>query len=287
LGWPEWRRAEIATAILEAEQKLSKLRRQGYRTVIGAGHSFGAWTLLEVATRNEGFVDQLILSAPSAHGKRHTRRGQSNPLFYELSAASKDRFSKLRTPTFVALFRGDEFEAPGRAEMVGSVAAKNKMIYLVDRPEAFAGHFSAWTPIFDFVYGDCIAKLLQREALEVCTRNMDPNTDWRSVLGYDQIAAPMRTPIDASTLSGRQFVRYGLGHEESFVTQTEQTVSVLSRRGTQRVPLKTSQKGSAEISTYCLGNACGRLVRWNADVLLEFDVKGDDLRYWWLREPSI
>jgi hypothetical protein len=286
LGWPESRRAEIAQAIREAEQKLRNFRRQGYKTIIGAGHSFGAWTLLEVGARNGALVDELILSAPSAHARSLTQKGQPNPLFYELSAASKDRFSKLRTPTFVALFKDDEYEAPRRAELVSSVVAKNKMIYLVDRPAGFAGHFSAWTPIFDLIYGDCIAKLVQRAVLEACTRSVDANADWRSILGYDQIPTVMRKPVDASTLLGKQFVRYGLGHQNTFVTlQSNETVNVMSPMTRQRVALKTAATGRDGTSTFCLGSDCGRLVKWNDDVLLEFDVKGDALRYWWLREP--
>lgn len=284
LGWPQWRRAEIAQAARHVTMRVSSFRRAGYKRVVGAGHSFGAWVMLGASVGDPKLVDQLILSAPSAHGKVLTLRGTPNVLYQQLASESESQFSKLKTPTFVGLFKGDEFEPPRRADLVKKVVAGNKSIYMVDRPAAFTGHFSAYSPVFDFIYGECLARLLDSRDMASCAREELTSDDWRAVASFGQAAARLRA-VSPDALIGKSFVRYGLGRPSSFVfLQSKTDVKVMFADDSETEKLRLTAAGNGEPLTACIAADCGRLVMWDEKVLLEFDSKADSLKYWWLLE---
>jgi pimeloyl-ACP methyl ester carboxylesterase len=265
LKWPQRRKAEIARATTEVQRRISGFKRSGYKTIVATGHSFGGWVFLEAITRNPALVHRVILSAPTAHGRTRIRSGEKNVLFQELVSASRVRFGQIKVPTFVMIFKGDEYEPAGRPAAVSRAVAGNEMVFLVDRPAAFSGHFSAWTPIFDFVYGDCLRHFLSSTDMSGCTKDSLSTDDWRSVVTF------------APDLPGAQ--------KNTFVEISgNQTARLKVADNTSRESFRFSPSKGNSPAEICIGGDCGKLVVWRPEILLEFDRKTNALRYWWLQQ---
>jgi pimeloyl-ACP methyl ester carboxylesterase len=285
IQWPQRRRLEIAQAVSEAERRISSLKKLGYKKMMGAGHSFGAWTLLEISSRNPSLLDRLILSAPSAHSRPLTNKGERNVLHYELPSDSAARFGRLRIPAFVMMFKGDEYEAPGRADAVKRVTVGNKSIFLVNRPDGFTGHFAAWSPIFDVIHEDCLKAFVQAEEVaDNCPRKEINTPDWRSRATFDASLVDPQSSVSSDTLLGKKFVRYGLNEINTFVEVLNKTeMHIRSSEGTTRATWRLVAASDATPSDVCVGRTCERIIALeNGRVLLGFDKSGSALRHWWI-----
>ena len=187
----------------------------------------------------------------------------------------------MKAPAIVMLFEGDEFEAGERGKIAKEQLAKNNLASLIiDKPEAFKGHFAGWLPIFDFAYGPCIQAFLDNPKAETCQLAPLSNSDVRSIVRIAQVAgADGKAIATAAPLVGRKFVAYPLGaymrhydyvsatKRHTMVSITEFDEGVESRDGIQ-----------------CSRKICSKLVRWSDHDILEFDPEKGDLRAWWFEQ---
>jgi pimeloyl-ACP methyl ester carboxylesterase len=129
------------------------LKRRGYRRVVLAGQSFGAFISLIAAGRSDA-VDAVIATAPAAYGS-----AQSNPFGYGLNATRLyDLLGTVRHAR-VALFffDGDIFDPGGRAPIADEILRARGLAHLVvDRPAGLPTHWASISPAFATQFGSCL-----------------------------------------------------------------------------------------------------------------------------------
>ena len=141
---------------------LQNLRAAGYRRIIVAGHSRGAFIGL-AALAHPDLADAIAVIDPAAHGTRPERTAQA-------LADLTDRLDAAHGPlrfAFVQL-RDDPFAlAPDtRATLVRKAAERAGLhLLLIDRPPAPAGHDGGFEAEFDALFGECLADFTDGAAL--------------------------------------------------------------------------------------------------------------------------
>ena len=129
------------------------LKRRGYRRVVLAGQSFGAFISLIAADHSDA-VDAVIATAPAAYGS-----AQSNPFGYGLNATRLyDLLGAVRHAR-VALFffDGDIFDPGGRAPIADEILRARGLAHLVvDRPAGLPTHWASISPAFATQFGSCL-----------------------------------------------------------------------------------------------------------------------------------
>jgi dienelactone hydrolase len=141
--------ASAAALAAEAE----RLKYQGYRRVVVAGQSFGAFISLIAAGRSDA-IDAVIATAPAAYGS-----AQSNPQGYGLNATRLyDLLGNVRHAR-VALFffEGDIYDPGERAKPADEILRERGLAHLiVDRPAGLPTHWASISPAFATQFGRCL-----------------------------------------------------------------------------------------------------------------------------------
>lgn len=148
--WPDYRK-DLGT--LQDAVKLA--RQQGYKRVIVAGQSVGAWLSLESAARGAP-VDGVIAAAPARFGKdigssrRDSNRDELMPVL--------DQLRQRDVAVALMFFTGDEYDPGGTSLRARDVLARGgaARVLLIDSPAGIAGHGGGGTARFVTGYGDCI-----------------------------------------------------------------------------------------------------------------------------------
>ena len=138
-------------------QQVHRLKQLGYRRVVLAGQSFGAFLSLIGADASDE-VDAVIATAPAAYGSYSdhydTWRANATALYPLLARVRHAR-------VMLFYFHGDEFDPGGRGERSRDILAERHLDYVVvDQPRQLATHWAASTPLFARLYGDCILAFL-------------------------------------------------------------------------------------------------------------------------------
>ncbi len=133
---------------------LQEMRRIGYRNVIAAGQSRGAWNCLQVLDA-PGLADVVIAVSPAAHGT-----GDSTNLSaqYDDLRALLTGVPDTRTRVAFVQFSGDTFigDADRRIRLMQGAAPRLGALLMIDRPEGFSGHGASATAAFGQRYGECL-----------------------------------------------------------------------------------------------------------------------------------
>ncbi len=197
---------------LEAE--IGRLRALGYRRIVLAGQSYGAWLSVLVATRDND-IHAVIATAPG------TGFGNSSIDRVTLGAQKLLDFVEDIRSTRVAFFffAGDELEATGRGEQVARrLSARRQYHWVVDRPADLWGHNAARTGLFTRRYVECLARLIApdpppdlRFACDT-TRGLAAGSDIPMPADAGLAAAPPGAPPALAPFIGRW-----LGEDESGV----------------------------------------------------------------------
>ena len=158
-GWDTFRlnRPSITDTLTASAAALADeaeaLKRSGYRRVVLAGQSFGAFISL-IAAGHSDAVDTVIGTAPAAYGS-----AQSNPMGYILNATRLyDLLGAVRRAR-VALFffKGDIFDPGGRGPMADQVLAAHGLAHLVvDRPAGLRTHWAGAGAAFAEEFAPCL-----------------------------------------------------------------------------------------------------------------------------------
>ncbi len=150
---------------------LAALRARGYRRIVIAGHSRGAWIAL-TAIAHPGLADAIVAVSVAAHGTRPDRQAQARADWRALWASARrengasarrgNGASARRGPMRIVLvqLRDDPYDpTPGwRLEVARANAARAGLhllsIFLPQRP---SGHIGVYDPAFDEDLGGKIA----------------------------------------------------------------------------------------------------------------------------------
>jgi pimeloyl-ACP methyl ester carboxylesterase len=141
----------------------AQLKRDGYKQVVLAGQSFGAFlSLMAADTSSE--VDAVIATAPAAYG--------SFDDFYDSWRLNATRLYPLleqvkRARVMVFYFHGDDFDPGGRGEQSRKILAHRGLGYsIVDQPAYLSGHWASSTGLFLRRYGNCIRDFANNDKLK-------------------------------------------------------------------------------------------------------------------------
>ncbi len=141
---------------------VTELKHRGYRRIVLAGQSFGAFLAL-MAADEASAVDAVIATAPAAFGDFQE--------FYDtwrLNAARLypllDRLKRARVMLF--FFHGDDFDPGGRGIEARAILARRGLGFaVVDQPAYLTGHWIASSGAFLRRFGDCIRDFVDDDGL--------------------------------------------------------------------------------------------------------------------------
>ena len=138
--------------------ELPVLRRSGYRMVVAAGDSRGAWTSLQILD-TAGLADAVIAIAPAAHssGASTNLTAQNDDLRTLVGQAQPSR-----TRVAVVQFAGDPFisDAEVYAGLMARLRPKMGAFLLIDRPAGLSGHAGGIGHAFGSRYGPCLLRFV-------------------------------------------------------------------------------------------------------------------------------
>jgi pimeloyl-ACP methyl ester carboxylesterase len=159
-GWDTFRlnRLRVVDTLTQSGSALAgeavAFKAAGYRRVVLAGQSFGAFISL-IAAGETAAVDAVIGTAPAAFGN-----AQSNPNGYGLNAT---RLYELlagvrRARVALFFFEGDVFDPGGRGTVADRILAERHLAHLVvDRPAELTSHWAAADAGFTRRFAPCLA----------------------------------------------------------------------------------------------------------------------------------
>ncbi len=155
-----------------------EFKAAGYRRVVLAGQSFGAFISLIAADRSDA-VDAVIGTAPAAYGNFEdsygTFRLNATKLYDLLEQVRRARVA-------LVFFHGDEFDPGGRGEHAVEILARRDLPYLViDQPARLVSHWAASSHAFTTRYADCLTSFAAQDT----ARGM---LDCDGVLGTKRVA---------------------------------------------------------------------------------------------------
>lgn len=141
----------------------AQLKHDGYKQVVLAGQSFGAFLSL-MAADSSSDVDAVIATAPAAYG--------SFDDFYDSWRLNATRLYPLlervkRARVMVFYFHGDDFDPGGRGERSRAILSQRGVGYaIVDQPAYLSGHWASSTGLFLRRYGNCIRDFANNDRLK-------------------------------------------------------------------------------------------------------------------------
>jgi dienelactone hydrolase len=139
-----------------------ELKHKGYRQIILAGQSFGAFLAL-MAADSSSEVDAVIATAPAAYGSfddfHDSWRLNAAKLYPLLEQVRRARI-------MVFYFHGDDFDPGGRGDRSREILAGRGLGYaIVDQPAFLTGHWASSTGLFLRRFGSCIRDFADNDKL--------------------------------------------------------------------------------------------------------------------------
>ncbi|WP_428685985.1 hypothetical protein [Reyranella sp.] len=146
--------ASDASALADA---VAKARALGYRRIILAGQSAGAWVSLAALQRGAA-ADGVISIAAAHHGPVEKMRDPTRARSEWQHVLEGIR----RGPRLIVVnFAGDAYDVGGRMDDARSILGRNGVeAEIVDAPEGFKGHGAA-DSIFSRKFGACFAAFIE------------------------------------------------------------------------------------------------------------------------------
>jgi dienelactone hydrolase len=166
-GWDTYRfnRLRVADGLTSSGDALAReadaLKQQGYRRVVLAGQSFGAFVSL-IAADETTAIDAVIATAPAAYGSR-----TDNPYGYQLNASGLYYLLGGVRSARVALFffANDIFDPGGRGPVSNAILAERGLPHLVvDQPLPLSTHWATADPAFTARFAPCLTAFASEDA---------------------------------------------------------------------------------------------------------------------------
>ena len=281
--------ADKIAAASYVERRLKELKAKGYQRIVVGGQSIGGWTALVVSTHPGQPLDATLLVAPACCAWSYG--GGADPANAEF-ANNKIYFDQLiarvRYPTAAIFFAEDEFEPSDRGTNAIKTLTEHHVANLViDHPSGFAGHGSAWLPVFDYEFRECIVAFLQVPKTTQCREHALSGSDFRTIFTAAQLGDWQARKLTSADLIGRQFVTYPDGNLYTIVSK-DQTEKRSYGFG---VGMETS---SFRDGIFCIhdrvkyqrptdtNEVCTALLRWSTHEVLALDTKSGKVVQWWV-----
>jgi len=142
---------------------VARLKHKGYRRIVLAGQSFGAFLALMAADASDD-VDAVVATAPAAFGSFDESYGswRLNAIrLYPLLEQVK------RARVMLFYFHGDDFDPGGRGERSRAILSEHGLGFaVVDQPAFLVGHWASSTGLFLRRFGGCIHDFVDADALK-------------------------------------------------------------------------------------------------------------------------
>ena len=129
---------------------LRALRGGGYRWIVVAGHSRGAWIAL-TALAHADLADAVVAISPAAFGTRPERRAEAMAAWQALWESAQ--------PACVVLVQlaDDPYDSDPEFRLSAARARTGMSLLSIFQPLAPRGHVGAYEPEFDTLLGERIA----------------------------------------------------------------------------------------------------------------------------------
>ena len=173
----------LSARMLTAE--VHRLKLEGYRQVVLAGQSFGAFLSLMAADASDD-IDAVVATAPAAYG--------SFTDFYDSWRLNATKLYPLlqrlrRARVMLFYFHGDDFDPGGRGERSREILLARKLAFVVvDQPPTLTSHWAAGGRDFANLFGRCILEFLETPAL-----GADARCDEGTLIAISVARAPTQT----------------------------------------------------------------------------------------------
>lgn len=189
------------------EQKVKALRAAGYRKIVLAGQSWGAWISLMVGADMGDQIHAVVAMAPAAWGNR-----TNSPVWMSNATRLYPIMAAIRQPrVMMFLFEGDIFDPGNRGAISDQLLGANGVDHLViDRPAGFIDHGAANWRGFATRFAPCIVRFLQPERRGV-DADCGSNPVTRDAISVKLPLAP--APADQHGLRGAWYGIYPNGRE--------------------------------------------------------------------------
>jgi pimeloyl-ACP methyl ester carboxylesterase len=142
---------------------VNQAKQKGYRRIVLAGQSFGAFLALMAADGSDD-VDAVVATSPAAFGNFDE--------FYDSWRLNATRLYPLlekikRARVMLFYFHGDDFDPGGRGDRSRVIlSARHTGFTVVDQPAFLVGHWASSTGLFLRRFGSCIRDFLDAEKLD-------------------------------------------------------------------------------------------------------------------------
>jgi pimeloyl-ACP methyl ester carboxylesterase len=178
------------------------LKKKGYKQVVLAGQSFGAFLAL-MAADGSSQVDAVIATAPAAYG--------SFDEFYDSWRLNATKLYPLleqvrRARVMVFYFHGDNFDPGGRGDRSREILTQRGLGHaVIDQPAYLTSHWAASSGLFLRRFGDCIRDFANNAGLTgemVCQQHWGtmPSADLKLPPDMIEPRAPHASPPGATTI---------------------------------------------------------------------------------------
>ncbi|HEV2302342.1 MAG TPA: alpha/beta hydrolase [Stellaceae bacterium] len=141
----------------------AEFKAKGYKRVVLAGQSFGAFLSLMAADQS-GAVDAVVATAPAAFGSFQD--------FYDSWRLNATRLYPVlqqvkRARVMLFFFHNDNFDPGGRGDRSREILAKRGLGYaVVDQPEYLTGHLASSSGLFLRRFGNCVGHFIADDTLK-------------------------------------------------------------------------------------------------------------------------
>jgi pimeloyl-ACP methyl ester carboxylesterase len=136
-------------------REVQALHDRGYRRVIIAGHSRGAWIALSVLA-HPGLANAVVAFSPAAHGTREARKAQAMADWTALWDAAVNN----RTHVVLVQLLDDPWDPDPPRRLAIALARFGTNLLAIFQPAEPKGHAGVYEPAFDESFGTRVASFL-------------------------------------------------------------------------------------------------------------------------------
>lgn len=136
-------------------REIQSLRNSGYRQIIVAGHSRGAWIALTVLA-HPGLADAVVAFSPAAHGTGEARKARAMADWEALWTAAMNN----GTHVVLVQLQDDPWDPDPAARLAIVRKCFGTNLLSIFQPAAPIGHAGVYDPAFDPLFGPRIAGFL-------------------------------------------------------------------------------------------------------------------------------
>jgi dienelactone hydrolase len=202
----------LESSIAALREAVTKLRADGYRRVVLAGQSFGAWISLAAARPEASPVDAVVALAPAAFGRRDEAPiwTQNADALYPLAD------TVVAGRVLVFLFADDAYDPGGRALRLRAIFERRQIAAeVIDRPHELAGHNAGLSAAFARRFGGCLRDFIQ--SAEAAPLFVCPDPGGARLAALEAAPSPALPPPDVdpalAAMGGRWYGVYGTGRD--------------------------------------------------------------------------